>query len=98
MPISNPIVNLINNPPTPLPMVLVENTDPLFTPTRDRIFWLNSTSNRLWVSKAANSVNDWVQVGNTGNTGGSDIATIVGAILVADNAVLTDGFNVIFED
>jgi len=65
MPISNPIVNLITNPatPPPPPVVLLESTDPLVAPIRDRTFWLNLSTNKLWLAVATNLLSDWIAVG-----------------------------------
>ncbi|MDX2254682.1 MAG: hypothetical protein NW214_04120 [Pseudanabaenaceae cyanobacterium bins.39] len=97
MPISNPVltINITEAPQAP-PIVLLENRDPDIAPISDRLFWLNTVSDRLWVAKGVASVSDWVQVGGSG--GSADIATILSAIVVGDGAVLTDGSNVIFED
>lgn len=99
MPISNPIVNLITNPPAPppLPVMLVQSTDPLIAPERDRIFWLNTTTNKLWVAIATNSPSDWRAIASDA-TGEIDVASILNKILVQDGQVLTTDDHVIFED
>ncbi|WP_434686906.1 hypothetical protein [Pseudanabaena minima] len=96
MPISNPIVNLITNPP-PLPVVLVQSTDPLVVPERDRVFWLNTTTNKLWVAIATNSPSDWRAIASD-QAGAIDVATILNKILVQDGQVLTTDDHVIFQD
>jgi hypothetical protein len=111
MPISNSLINfpvteitkiteitqIIEAPPPP-PVVFLETTDPLVSPIRDRIFWLNTITNQMWIAKGIQSISDWVPFSSGGSGGsGADLATILGAIVVENNAVLTDGKNVIYE-
>jgi hypothetical protein len=96
MPISNPIIT-INVAESPPPLTILQTRDPDITPEVAGSFWLNTTSDRLFIARAANAVTDWIPV-RGGNIGGDDIATILGAIVVGDGDVLTDGSNVIFED
>lgn len=86
MPISNPLVTIYESDSK----VLIEATDPIAPPTAMSIFWLNSDSDRLWLSKGTQSIEDWVSIGG-------DIAQVLGAIVVENNAVVTDGKKVIWE-
>lgn len=86
MPISNPLVTIYESDSK----ILIQPTDPIDPPTDRSIFWLNSISDRLWLSKGTQSVDDWVSLGG-------DIAQVLGAIVVENNAVLTDGKKVIWE-
>jgi len=88
MPISNPIVNIYEAPLSN--KVQIESGDPSAPPIAISLFWLNTTANRLWLSKGTQLVSDWVVIGG-------DIATILGAIVVENNAVVTDGKKVIWE-
>jgi len=88
MPISNPIVNLYEAPLSN--KVQIESGDPSAPPIAISLFWLNVQASRLWLSKGTGSLSDWVQIGG-------DIATILGAIIVENNAVVTDGKKVIWE-
>lgn len=88
MPISNPL----NSPPN----LLIEPSDPIATPDRDRVFWLNSLSRKLWIAIATNSPADWVAIG--ADMPVIDAATILNKILVQDGQVLTTDDHVIFED
>jgi hypothetical protein len=86
MPISNPLLTINESDST----VLIQATDPIAPPNDIRLFWLNSENNRLWISKGTQSVDDWVSIGG-------DIAQVLGAIVVENNAVVTDGKKVIWE-
>ncbi len=97
MPISNPLLT-INVAEAPPPMAVLQPRDPDITPNTVGTFWLNTISDRLFVAKATNSQTDWAIVTADGGSGSADIATILGAIVVANGSVLTDGTNVIFED
>lgn len=97
MPISNPIIT-INVAEAPPPMAVLEPRDPNITPEVEGTFWLNTISDRLWVAKGTNSIADWAQVSADGGNDGGNIEAILGAIVVANGAVVTDGSNVIFED
>jgi len=100
MPISNPIVNLITNPatPPPPPVVLLESTDPIVAPIRDRTFWLNLSTNKLWLAIATNLLSDWIAIGGSNTGEPVDVASILNKILVQDGQVLTTDDHVIFED
>ena len=72
-------------------MTLIRTTDPIAPPTDLKIFWLNAQTERLWLSKGTNSIEDWVSIG-------ANIAEVLGAIVVENNAVVTDGKKVIWEN
>ena len=93
MPISNPMLT-INVAEAPPPSAILHPKDPDIAPDAIGTFWLNTLSDRLWVAKATNKVTDWAQV----SADGGNIEAILGAIVVANGAVVTDGSNVIFED
>lgn len=88
MPISNPLHSPQN--------LLIEPSDPIATPDRDRIFWLNALTKKLWIAIATNSPADWVAIG--ADMPVIDAATILNKILVQDGQVLTTEDHVIFED
>ncbi|PZU92582.1 MAG: hypothetical protein DCE90_18040 [Pseudanabaena sp.] len=86
MPISNPLLTINESDSK----VLIRDADPIAPPMDTRLFWLNSENNRLWISKGTQSLDDWVSIGG-------DIAQVLGAIVVENNAVVTDGKKVIWE-
>jgi hypothetical protein len=93
MPISNPLLTI--NPYRSA--VRIETADPSTAPVEERTFWLNITTNKLWVAIATNSPSDWRAIA-TDATGEIDAASILNKILVQDGQVLTTDDHVIFED
>jgi len=94
MPISNPLLTINSYGSS----VLLEPSDPVATPIDEKVFWLNTLTNKLWMAIATNSIADWIAIGGVPEPVPVDIAGILNKILVQDGQVLTTDDHVIFED
>jgi hypothetical protein len=87
MPISNPSANTSSS-------LILETKAPTDPPSALKIQWVDITTGRMWISKAATSVSDWVLIaGGEGLKVGTEI---LDRILVANGEVVTDGKNVVY--
>lgn len=85
MPISNPSANTSCR-------LILETKAPTDPPPALKIQWVDITTGRLWVSKAIDTMSDWVLIGE-----GIKVGTeILDRIIVANGDVVTDGKNVVY--
>lgn len=94
MPISNPFLTINSYGSS----VLLEPSDPVAAPYAEKVFWLNTVTNKLWMAIATNSLSDWIAVGGAADPVPVDAASILNKILVQNGQVLTTDDHVIFED
>lgn len=93
---------------------MLSDADPVNAPSQSKNFWFNYADRNLFLAIATSSVTDWIAIGGSGNGGAgaidwsaiankpsvfpADVAAILNKIVVENDAVLTDGKTVIFED
>jgi hypothetical protein len=94
MPISNPLLTINSYGSS----VLLEPSDPSTAPSSEKVFWLNTITNKLWIAVSTNSLSDWIAIGGSNTGEPVDVASILNKILVQDGQVLTTDDHVIFED
>ncbi len=84
MPISNPILHGLTVT-TGGADVIIALTDPLLTPERAKVFWLNSVGGGLFLSTDSNSVGDWEKVSGSPEQS-SPMSQISTNIILGSNA------------